>query len=98
MTTLIKGRKVVFKNKPTATGFETYSINDCLIATRGTSEASRPQITIHLPKKDPRDVVNSWVEHDGFDWHVTAVTAVQMNENTPTRWDRYAIAERIKAL
>lgn len=92
------GKTVTFKNHPTTAGFETFSIDDCLIANNGTPNSPRPQILIHLPKTDSHVVDGSFVSYDGFDWHVIGTTVKQMDDNTPTRWNRYAIAERIIAL
>lgn len=92
------GTTVIFKNRPTVNGLETFSIDDCLIANNSTPNASRPQILIHLPKTDNHDVDGSFVNYEGYDWHVIGTTVAQMDGNTPTRWNRYAIAERIIAL
>lgn len=92
------GAKVIFKNRPTATGLETFTIEDCLIANNGSPNAARPQILIHLPKTDTHDVDGSFVAYEGYNWHVVGTTVAQMDGNTPTRWNRYAIAERIIAL
>lgn len=92
------GTTVIFKNRPTVDGLETFSIDDCLIANNSTPNASRPQILIHLPKTDSHDVDGSFVDYEGYDWHVIGTTVAQMDGNTPTRWNRYAIAERIIAL
>lgn len=92
------GASVTFKNHPTPEGFETFTIDDCLVANNGSPNAVRPQILIHLPKTDTHDVDNSFVGYDGHEWHVIGTTVKQMDSNTPTRWDRYAIAERIIAL
>lgn len=92
------GIKVTFKNHPTADGLETFSIEDCLVANNGSPNASRPQILIHIPKTDEHDVDGSFVNYEGYDWHVIGTTVAQMDGNTPTRWNRYAIAERIIAL
>lgn len=89
---------VTFKNKPTAGGFETFTIKDCLVANNGSPNAVRPQILIHLPKADSREVDGAFVSYEGYDYHVIGTTAPQMDSNTPPRWDRYAIAERIIAL
>lgn len=89
---------MTFKNKPTTTGFETFTIADCTIGHYGSAQASRPQIVINLPKADNRDVTDSFVKYEGEDYHVIGVAAVSMEGNTPTRWNRYAIAERIRAL
>lgn len=92
------GTAVTFKNRPTQYGFETFVIEDCLIANNGTPNASRPQILIHLPKIDNHIVDGSFVTYEGYDWYVIGTTVEQMDGNTPTRWNRYAIAERIRAL
>ena len=92
------GANITFKNHPTEDGFETFTIKDCLIANNGSPNASRPQIIIHLPKTDKHNVEGSFVSYDGYEYHVVGVTVPQMDNNTPTRWNRYAIAERIIAL
>ena len=92
------GASVTFRNRPTVTGLETFTIDDCLIANNTTPNASRPQILIHLPKTDKRAVDGAFVSFEGYDWHVIGTTTTQMDENTPTRWNRYAVAERIRAL
>lgn len=92
------GMSVTFKNHPTTSGFESFTIDDCLVANNGTPNASRPQILIHIPKTDDHDVNNSFVDYEGYEWHVVGTTVPQMDGNTPTRWNRYAIAERIIAL
>lgn len=92
------GATVTFKNRPTETGFETFDIEDCLIANNGSPNASRPQILIHLPKIDEHVVDGAFVAYEGYDWYVIGTTVEQMEGNTPTRWNRYAIAERIRAL
>ncbi len=92
------GVKVTFKNHPTTSGFETFTVEDCLIANNGSPNAMRPQILIHIPKIDNHDVNNSFVDYEGYEWHVIGTTVPQMDGNTPTRWNRYAIAERIIAL
>lgn len=92
------GTSVTFKNRPTTTGLETFTIDDCLIANNGTPNTSRPQILIHLPKTDEHAVEGAFVSYEGHDWHVIGTTVPQMDSNTPTRWNRYAIAERIIAL
>ena len=92
------GISVTFKNHPTVDGLETFIIDDCLVANNGSPNASRPQILIHIPKTDDHDVNNSFVSYEGCEWHVIGTTVAQMDGNTPTRWNRYAIAERIIAL
>lgn len=92
------GVSVTFKNHPTVNGLETFTIDDCLIANNGSPNAPRPQILIHIPKADKHDVNNAFVSYEGYDWHVVGTTVAQMDGNTPTRWNRYAVAERIIAL
>ena len=92
------GASVTFKNHPTAEGLETFTVDDCLIANNGSPNVNRPQILIHIPKTDNHDVNNSFVSYEGYEWHVIGTTVAQMDGNTPTRWNRYAIAERIIAL
>lgn len=95
----MKGIAIEFKNHPDSnSGVETFVIQDCLIANNGSPNATRPQILIHLPKADSRKVDGAWVNYNGFSWHVIGTTTPQMDENTPTRWNRYAIAERIRML
>lgn len=94
----MKTMSVTFKNRPTESGLETFTVEDCLVANNGSPNASRPQILIHLPKTDTHVVDGSFVSYDGYDYHVIGTTAVQMDGNTPPRWNRYAIAERIKVL
>lgn len=94
----MKGTEVTFKNIPTANGLVTITIKDCLIANNGSPNSNRPQILIHIPKKDNRNVDGGFVEYCGHDYHVIGTTAPQMDNNTPPRWDRYAIAERIRFL
>lgn len=92
------GTSITFKNRPTTDGFETFTINDCLIANNGAPNMPRPQILIHLPNYDEHVVNGAFVDYNGYSWHVIGTTVAQMDGNTPTRWNRYAIAERIIAL
>lgn len=92
------GTNITFKNHPTTSGLETFTIDDCLVANNTGPNAPRPQILIHLPKTDTREVTGAFVNYGGHEWHVIGTTVPQMDGNTPTRWNRYAIAERIIAL
>lgn len=94
----MRGMTVKFKNRPTERGLETVEVKDCLVANNGSPNQSRPQIIIHLPKVFEGEVDGSFVEYEGKDYHVIGTTAADMDGNTPTKWDRYAIAERIIAL
>lgn len=90
--------KITFKNRPTDGGFETVEVEDCLVANNGSPNVRRPQILIHLPKTFKGEVDGSFVEYEGEEYHVVGTTAADMDDNTPTKWNRYAIAERIIAL
>lgn len=95
----MKAIPLTFKNKPKPDGtLETFTVEGCLVANNGSPTASRPMIQIHLPKTDFHDVNGAFVEYAGHDYHVVDTTAVQMDSNTPTPWNRYAIAERIRML
>lgn len=91
------GIAVKFKNhqKPDGT-FETFTVEDCLVGQYGSPQSSKQQIEIHLPKTCDKDVNYSWAEYRGEDWYVKGTTVKQIESNTPTRWDRYAIAERVE--
>lgn len=93
------GTTVTFKNVPQSNGsLANITINECLVSNTGTPQATRPQIMIHLPKADSSVVDGGFVDYEGESYHVVGTTAKQMDANTPTKWNRYAIAERIKAL
>lgn len=90
-TTIVK-----FKNRPNEDGTITplIIVRGCLVANNGSPTADRPMILIHLPRTFTEDVVGAWVDYDGHSFHVIGVSNRQMDTNTPTDWDRYAIAER----
>ena len=99
MKTALETMSVTFKNRPTEDGgVETFTVAGCMVANNGSPTSARPQILIHLPKKDSHEVDGSFVEYDGHTWHVIGTTARQMDGNTPSAWNRYAIAERIRML
>lgn len=96
---MLTGIRVEFRNRPTEDGgLETFTIDDCLVANSGSGIAPRPEILIHLPKNSAKVVDGSFVTWDNEEYHVIGTTAKQMDGNTPTRWNRYAIAERIRML
>lgn len=77
-------------------------VNDCLIAPiiepanareQQAIEQSRDQVRIHLPKAYTGDVSDSDVVWNGKTFHLDSDSVVFMNENTPTRWNRYLRAE-----
>lgn len=95
----MKAIPVTFKNIPMPDGtISTVTIEGCLIANTGLPSTDRPKIQIHLPKADSHDVDGGFVEYGGRRYHVIGTTAAQMNDNTPTRFNRYAIAEAIRML
>ena len=83
---------------------ETIDVDDCLIApiTEPTSareqqamSQSRDQVRIHIPKAYDGDLSNSKVAWNGKVFTLDSDSVVFMNENTPTRWNRYFRAEHI---
>lgn len=92
----MKTLDINFKNRPNPDGTITPSIlaKGCLVANNGSPTMDRPQILIHLPKTFIDPVGGAWVDYDGHSYHVIGVAAPQMDSNTPTNWNRYAIAER----
>ena len=78
------------------------SVDDCLIApvTEPTNvreeqamKQGKIQVRIHLPKTFDGDVSDSTVEWNGETFHLDSDSVVFMNENCPTRWNRYFRAE-----
>lgn len=91
----MKGIDIEFRNRPNEDGtLSTFTVKDCLVAQNGNPTTSKPQILIHLPKADRAKVGGAWVEYDDSTYHVIGATAPSIQENTPTRWDRYCIAEK----
>lgn len=88
-----------FVNKPKDDGtlVKDIEVAGCLVAQNGSPTGSRPEILIHLPRTFTDDVSGSWVNFEGFTYHVIGVTikAESMDANKPTAWNRYAIAEKI---
>lgn len=53
----MKSIPVTFKNKPMPDGtVVTFTMEGCLVANTGSPTTAKPQIMIHLPKTDNRDV------------------------------------------
>ena len=94
---MIKGTTIDFLNRvnPDGTTTEKISVPGCTIAPHGDPTTGRPRIAIHLPKSFTEDVNGSWVNYDDNYYHVIGTTAPNMAENTPTPWNRYAVAEKI---
>ena len=77
-------------------------VPDCLIApiteplSYREEEAlsqSREQVRIHLPKSFDGDVSHSSVEWNGKTFRIDDDSVQFMNENCPTKWNRYFRAE-----
>lgn len=83
---------------------EEIAVDGCLIApiTEPTSqreeqamEQGKIQVRIHLPKTFTGDVSDSNVEWDGKTFHLDSDSVAFMNENCPTKWNRYFRAEAV---
>lgn len=81
---------------------EKISVDDCLIApiTEPTNQREEQaiaqgkiQVRIHLPKAFDGDVSDSDVEWNGKIFHLDSDSVKFMDENCPTRWNRYFRAE-----
>lgn len=79
-------------------------VDDCLIApiTEPTNAREQQamsqsivQVRIHLPKVFDADVSDSVVTFGGKTFRIDSDSVVFMNENTPTRWNRYFRAELV---
>ena len=77
-------------------------VDDCLIAPitepsnareEQAMQQQKIQVRIHLPKTFDGDVSDSDVEWGGQTFHLDSDSVVFMNENCPTRWNRYFRAE-----
>lgn len=80
------------------------AVADCLIAPiiepsnareHQAMTQSRDQVRIHLPKAFQGDISGSEVSYAGKTFRVDSDSVSFMNENTPTRWNRYFRAEFI---
>lgn len=81
---------------------EQIEVSDCLIApvTEPTSareeqamQQGKIQVRIHLPKTFTDDVSDSDFVWDGKTFHTDSDSVVFMNDNCPTKWNRYFRAE-----
>ncbi len=79
-------------------------VADCLVAPitepitareQQAMEQSRDQIRIHLPKEYTGDVSNSEITYDGKVFCLDSDGVKFMDDNTPTRWNRYIRAESV---
>ena len=92
-------------NNPTFT--ETpITIDDCLVAPptepvsareQQAMEQSRDVVRVHLPKASDEDVSHSTFIYGGKKFSIDSSSVQFMNENTPTRWNRYFRAESVNA-
>lgn len=82
------------------------TVDDCLVApiTEPTNareaqamEQSRDQVRIHIPKASSSDIGDSTFVWGGKTFKVDSDSVPFMNENTPTRWNRYFRGESINA-
>ena len=80
------------------------TVDDCLIAPitepsnareQQALEQSRDQVRIHIPKAYTGDLSHSEIDWDGKTFQLDSDSVAFMNENTPTRWNRYVRAEAI---
>lgn len=83
---------------------EEIAVDDCLIAPitepsnhreEQAIEQGKIQVRIHLPKTFTGDVSNSDVEWNGKTFHLDSDSVAFMNENCPTKWNRYFRAEAV---
>lgn len=92
----MKGITINFKNRPNENGtVSNFTIVDCLVAQSGSPTLQRPQVLVHLPKTDDSSVEGAWFEYEGSSYHVIGTTSPSIADNTPTRWNRYSIAEKV---
>ena len=77
-------------------------VDDCLIAPitepasareQQAMAQSKDQVRIHLPKAYTGDVSDSTVGWNGKTFRLDSDSVKFMDENTPTRWNRYFRAE-----
>jgi hypothetical protein len=90
-------------NNPTYTE-QDVTVADCLVAPitepatareQQAMDQSRDQVRVHIPKASTADVANSTFSYNGKTFTVDSDSVVFMDDNTPTRWNRYFRAECI---
>ncbi len=92
----MKGITLNFTNRPNSDGtVSNFSIDDCLISSNGSPTTLRPQVIVHLPKTSTQNVNDAWFKWDGETYHIIGTTPKGIDENVPTRWNRYFIAEKL---
>ena len=81
-------------------------VDDCLVAPitepatareQQAMEQSKDQVRVHMPKTDDTDVGNSSFVYDGKTFRLDSSSVKFMDDNTPTRWNRYFRAESVNA-
>ena len=92
-------------NNPTYTT-QQITVDDCLVApiTEPTTareqqamEQSKDQVRVHMPKASTADVGNSSFVYNGKTFRLDSSSIKFMDDNTPTRWNRYFRAESVNA-
>lgn len=80
------------------------SVADCLIAPIAEPQTAREQqamhqskdqVRIHIPKSCTTDLANSYIAWNGKIFQLDSDSVAFMNENTPTRWNRYVRGESV---
>src|SRR5688572_9412422 len=80
------------------------SVADCLIAQITEPQTAREQqamhqakdqVRIHIPKTCTTDLAHSYIAWGGKIFQLDSYSVAFMNENTPTRWNRYVRAESV---
>lgn len=90
------GIDIEFKNRPNEDGtLSSFTIKDCLVSQTSTPTAVKPEVMVHIPKTSRETVDGAWFDYKGHSYHVVGTTVPLIKENTPSRWDRYCIAQRI---
>lgn len=92
-------------NNPTYTT-QTVTVADCLVApiTEPTTareqqamEQSKDQVRVHMPKASTANVGDSSFVYNGKTFQLDSSSVKFMDDNTPTRWNRYFRAESVNA-
>lgn len=92
-------------NNPTYTT-QQVTVEDCLVAPiiepsnareQQAMEQSKDQVRVHMPKTDSSDVGGSSFVYNGKTFTLDSSSVEFMDDNTPTRWNRYFRAESVNA-
>lgn len=80
------------------------TVDDCLIAPISEPATAREQqamhqsidqVRVHLPKNFTGDLARSYIAWNGKIFNLDSDSVKFMDENTPTRWNRYLRAESV---